>query len=59
MDLFVDVPRAGVISKHVPVLCAEAGEATYTRHTDIDLWSQLPGVLIFVTILTLTDDVSK
>ncbi|XP_046686622.1 out at first protein-like, partial [Homalodisca vitripennis] len=43
MDLFVDVPRAAVISKHVPVLCAEAGDATYTRRVDIDLWSQLPG----------------
>lgn len=43
MDLFVDVPRAGVISKHVPVICAEAGDATYTRRADIDVWSQLPG----------------
>lgn len=43
MDLFVDVPRAGFISKHVPAMCAEAGDATYTRRLDIDLWSQLPG----------------
>lgn len=43
MDLFVDVLRAGVISKHVPVLCAEASDATYTRQVDIEMWSQLPG----------------
>uniref|UniRef100_A0A1B6L0A5 Out at first protein n=1 Tax=Graphocephala atropunctata TaxID=36148 RepID=A0A1B6L0A5_9HEMI len=43
MDLFVDVARAAVISKHVPALCAEAGDATYTRRVDIDLWSQMPG----------------
>ncbi|XP_054260599.1 out at first protein-like [Macrosteles quadrilineatus] len=43
MELFVDVARAGVISRHVPVLCAEASDATYTRRADIDMWSQLPG----------------
>jgi hypothetical protein len=43
MELFVDVARAGVISRHVPALCAEASDATYTRRVDIDLWSQLPG----------------
>ncbi|RZF44492.1 hypothetical protein LSTR_LSTR002265 [Laodelphax striatellus] len=43
MDLFVDVPRSAVISRHVVSLCSEAKDATYTRRKDLDLWAAQPG----------------
>lgn len=43
MDVFVDVPRSAVISKHIVDLCSEAADATYTRRADIELWARQPG----------------
>lgn len=43
MDLFLDVTRSGVISKHVGSLCAEAAYTTYTRNEDLKQWVQRPG----------------
>ena len=43
MDLFIDVSRSSVISKHIPNMCTEAKDATYTRRADLKLWSQQPG----------------
>uniref|UniRef100_A0A1B6DUF9 Out at first protein n=1 Tax=Clastoptera arizonana TaxID=38151 RepID=A0A1B6DUF9_9HEMI len=44
LDLFVDVARSSVISKHIAVLCSEAADATYTRRADLEVWSQQSGV---------------
>ncbi|XP_063242659.1 out at first protein isoform X2 [Bacillus rossius redtenbacheri] len=43
MDLFVDVARSGVISRHIASLCAEARDATYTRQLDVTQWAAQPG----------------
>lgn len=50
MDLFVDVPRSGVISKHIATLCSEAKDATYTRRTDLNRWASQPGKLCFFVV---------
>ncbi|KAH0814313.1 hypothetical protein GEV33_008476 [Tenebrio molitor] len=39
MDYSVVLPHSGLISPHISELCAEAGEATYTRHADLVLWA--------------------
>ncbi|XP_075224596.1 BRICHOS-like domain-containing protein out at first isoform X1 [Lycorma delicatula] len=44
MDLFVDVPRSGVISKHIATLCSEAKDATYTRRSDLNRWASQSAV---------------
>lgn len=43
MDLFVNVGKSGVISRHISSLCGEAGDATYTREADIKMWASQPG----------------
>ncbi|XP_015514887.1 out at first protein [Neodiprion pinetum] len=43
MDLFLDVSKSGVISKHVATLCGEAADTTYTRNDDLKQWVQRPG----------------
>ncbi|RZC35479.1 OAF domain containing protein, partial [Asbolus verrucosus] len=39
MDYTVVLPHSGLISPYISDLCAEAGEATYTRHVDLVLWA--------------------
>lgn len=43
MDYTVVLPHAGLISPYIADFCAEAGEATYTRHIDLMLWSAAQG----------------
>lgn len=43
MDYFVDLSKSAVLSKHIAGMCSEASDATYTRHSDIELWGTLPG----------------
>lgn len=43
MDYTVVLPHSGLISPHISELCAEAGEATYTRHADLVLWAASQG----------------
>lgn len=43
MDLFVNVGKSGVISRHIASLCGEAGDATYTRDADVKMWAAQPG----------------
>ena len=50
MDLFLDVSKSNVISKHVTTLCAEAAASTYTRSEDLKQWAQRPGKSFFHTI---------
>jgi hypothetical protein len=44
MDYSVVLPHSGLISPHISELCAEAGEATYTRHADLVLWAASQGI---------------
>ncbi|XP_043277314.1 out at first protein isoform X2 [Venturia canescens] len=44
MDLFLNVSKSKVISKHVITLCTEeAAASTYTRKEDLKQWIQRPG----------------
>lgn len=43
MDYFIDLSKSAVLSKHIAGMCSEASDATYTRHSDIQLWGTLPG----------------
>jgi len=43
MDLFVNVGKSAVISRHILSLCGEAGDATYTREADVKVWAAQPG----------------
>lgn len=43
MDYTVVLPHSGLISPFIGDLCAEAGEATYTRHTDLMMWAAVQG----------------
>lgn len=44
MDLFLDVTKSKIISKHIVTFCSEAAESTYTRNDDLKQWIQRPGV---------------
>lgn len=46
MDLIVDVNKSSAISHHLLSMCGEAGDATYTREQDIQLWASRPGQII-------------
>lgn len=48
MDLFLDVSKSKVISKHVTALCTEAAASTYTRTEDLKQWVQRPGNKFFL-----------
>ena len=39
LDVSVDVPRAGILSPHIPVLCNMAATSTYASDRDIKLWA--------------------
>ncbi|XP_034944018.1 out at first protein [Chelonus insularis] len=43
MDLFVDVSKSPIISKHVATFCSDALETTFTRNEDLKQWVQRPG----------------
>lgn len=43
MDLFLDVNKSNIISKHILKLCTEAGDSTYTRQDDLKQWLLRPG----------------
>ncbi|XP_057336896.1 out at first protein [Microplitis mediator] len=43
MDLFIDINKSLVISKHISTFCSEAAESTFTRNKDLKLWIQRPG----------------
>ncbi|XP_063991106.1 out at first protein [Diachasmimorpha longicaudata] len=43
MDLFLDVSKSKIISKHIATLCTEAADSTYTRREDLKQWIQRPG----------------
>ncbi|KAH0539356.1 out at first protein [Cotesia glomerata] len=43
MDLFIDISKSLVISKHISTFCSEAAESTFTRNEDLKLWTQRPG----------------
>ncbi|XP_063927942.1 out at first protein [Zophobas morio] len=44
MDYTVVLPHSGLISPFIGDLCAEAGEATYTRHADLVMWAAVQGI---------------
>lgn len=44
MDLFLDVSKSKIISKHIATLCTEAADSTYTRREDLKQWVQRPGM---------------
>ncbi|XP_068085334.1 out at first protein [Anabrus simplex] len=54
MEFLVDVPRSGVISRHIASLCGEAGDATYTRDQDIKLWASQPGASLSALLSAVT-----
>jgi len=54
MDLFVNVGKSGVISRHIASLCGEAGDATYTRDADIKMWAAQPGASLSALLGTVT-----
>lgn len=39
LDVSVDVPRAGILSPHIPVMCSMAATSTYASDRDIKLWA--------------------
>ncbi|XP_021928313.1 out at first protein isoform X3 [Zootermopsis nevadensis] len=54
MDLFVNVGKSGVISRHISSLCGEAGDATYTREADIKMWASQPGASLSALLGAVT-----
>lgn len=47
MDYAVVLKHSGIISPFIRDICAEAGQATYTRHEDIMRWSNLHGKYMY------------
>jgi len=43
MDLFIDVPRSSIISRHIAPMCTEAKDSTYTRQADVKMWAEQSG----------------
>ena len=53
MDLFLDIPQSGIVSKHISDLCSDALETTYTRYEDLKQWAQRPGKFELKNIIIL------
>lgn len=48
MDYAVVLKHSGIISPFIRDVCAEAGQATYTRYEDIMKWSNIHGKKCFL-----------
>jgi hypothetical protein len=55
----VNAGKSGVISRHIPSLCGEARDATYTRDADLKMWAAQPGKCRCVSLGVISRHISS